>query len=35
VRSLFDRHLAGHEPWTLGKIAPLITFELMMRSLFD
>jgi asparagine synthase (glutamine-hydrolysing) len=35
VRSLFERHLAGYEPWLLGKIAPLITFELVMRSLFD
>jgi asparagine synthase (glutamine-hydrolysing) len=35
VRSLFDRHLAGKEPLMLGKIAPLITFEMMMRSLFD
>ncbi len=35
VRSLFDRHLAGQEPWMLGKIAPLITFEMMLRQLFD
>jgi asparagine synthase (glutamine-hydrolysing) len=35
VRSLFERHLAGQEPWMLGKIAPLITFEMMMRALFD
>jgi asparagine synthase (glutamine-hydrolysing) len=35
VRSLFDRHLSGQEPLLLGKIAPVITFEMMMRSLFD
>lgn len=35
VRALFERHLAGQEPLMLGKIAPLITFEMMMRSLFD
>jgi asparagine synthetase B (glutamine-hydrolysing) len=35
VRSLFDRHLAGIEPLLLGKITPIITFELMMRQLFD
>lgn len=35
VRSLFDRHLAGQEPWMLGKIAPLITLEMVMRTMFD
>lgn len=35
VRSLMNRHLAKHEPWILGKIAPLITFEMIMRELFD
>jgi asparagine synthase (glutamine-hydrolysing) len=35
VRSLMERHMAGHEPWTLGKIAPLITFEMVMREYFD
>jgi asparagine synthase (glutamine-hydrolysing) len=35
VRSIFDRHMAGHEIWTIGKIAPLITFEMMMRRYFD
>jgi hypothetical protein len=32
---LFDRHISGTEPLLLGKIAPIITFEMMMRSLFD
>jgi asparagine synthase (glutamine-hydrolysing) len=35
LRSLMDRHLAGHEQWTIGKIAPIITFEMMMRRFFD
>ncbi len=35
VRSLMDRHLAGHEPWTVGKVAPLITYEMVMRAYFD
>ncbi len=35
VQSLFNRHLAGKEAPMLGKIAPLITFEMMMRTLFD
>lgn len=35
ARSLFDRHLAGIEPLLLGKIAPIMTFEMMMRQLFD
>jgi asparagine synthase (glutamine-hydrolysing) len=35
VRSLMARHLSGQEEWTIGKIAPLITFEMMMRRYFD
>jgi asparagine synthase (glutamine-hydrolysing) len=35
LRSLVDRHLSGREEWTIGKIAPLITFEMMMRRFFD
>jgi len=35
VRSLMNRHLANHEPWVLGKLAPLITFEMVMREWFD
>jgi asparagine synthase (glutamine-hydrolysing) len=35
VRSLMNRHLAKHESWVLGKVAPLITFEMVMRDLFD
>jgi len=35
VRSLIARHMSGREQWTIGKIAPLITFEMMMRKYFD
>ena len=35
VRSLMARHLDGREQWTIGKIAPLITFEMLMREYFD
>lgn len=35
LRSLMDRHLARHEVHTIGKIAPIMTFEMMMRRFFD
>jgi asparagine synthase (glutamine-hydrolysing) len=35
VRALWDRHLGGRELWTIGKIAPLMTIELVMRALVD
>ena len=35
LRSLLDRHLAGHEQWTIGKIAPIMTFEMMLRKYYD
>lgn len=35
LRSIFDRHMSGREQWTIGKIAPIITFEMMMRAFFD
>jgi asparagine synthase (glutamine-hydrolysing) len=31
IQSLFSRHLSGLEEWTIGKIAPIITFEMMLR----
>lgn len=34
VRALWDRHLSGNELWTIGKIAPLITIEQVIRSLY-
>lgn len=35
LRTLMDRHLSGKEPWTLGKIAPLITLEMAIRRYVD
>jgi asparagine synthase (glutamine-hydrolysing) len=35
VRTLWERHQAGTELWTIGKIAPLITIELALRYLAD
>ncbi len=35
VRSLLNRHLAKNENWILGKIAPLMTYEMVMREFFD
>jgi asparagine synthase (glutamine-hydrolysing) len=30
--SLWARHMTGNELWTIGKIASIITFEMMLRS---
>jgi asparagine synthase (glutamine-hydrolysing) len=35
VRSLWDRHMAGHELHTIGKLAPLMTIEMVMRYLVE
>jgi asparagine synthase (glutamine-hydrolysing) len=35
VRALWDRHVSGSELWTIGKIAPLMTIELVLRTLLD
>lgn len=35
MRALWERHQSGAELWTIGKIAPLISLELVMRSLYD
>lgn len=35
VRSLLERHLRGKELWTVGKVAPLVTFEMMLRRFYD
>ncbi len=35
VRALMERHLSGREEWMIGKIAPLITLEMVMRAFFD
>lgn len=35
VKTLMKRHLSGNEEWTIGKIAPIITYEMMLRKYFD
>ncbi len=35
LRTLMDRHLSKLEEWTIGKIAPLITYEMMLRRFCD
>ncbi|HOQ60014.1 MAG TPA: asparagine synthase-related protein [Vicinamibacterales bacterium] len=35
VRSLWERHLAGGELWTIGKVGPLISIELALRRFID
>jgi len=35
LRSLMARHCSGLEQWTIGKIAPLITYEMMLRRFID
>lgn len=35
VRALWDRHLSGRELWTIGKLAPMMTIERVLRTLFD
>lgn len=35
VRDLMERHMEGREEWTIGKISPLISLEMVMQNLFD
>ena len=35
VRALWARHLSGLEMHTIGKIAPIMSYELMLRRLYD
>ena len=35
VKTLLMRHLSGNEEWTIGKIAPIITYEMMLRKYYD
>lgn len=35
LRTLMARHVSGSEQWTIGKIAPLITLEMMLRRMLD
>jgi asparagine synthase (glutamine-hydrolysing) len=35
VRALWERHLSGRELWTIGKVAPLLTIELVQRYFIE
>jgi asparagine synthase (glutamine-hydrolysing) len=35
LQSLWRRHLLGLEEWTIGKIAPIMTYEMMLRRFYD
>jgi asparagine synthase (glutamine-hydrolysing) len=35
LRTLMNHHLSGLEEWTVGKIAPVITYEMMLRRFCD
>jgi len=35
IRSIWARHQSGRELWTIGKIAPIMTYEMMLRRLYD
>jgi asparagine synthase (glutamine-hydrolysing) len=35
LHTLMNRHLSGLEEWTIGKIAPIMTYELMLRRFCD
>lgn len=35
IRTLMARHVTGQEQWTIGKIAPLMTYEMMLRRFYD
>ncbi|MBN1179507.1 MAG: hypothetical protein JXD18_09860 [Anaerolineae bacterium] len=35
VRSLFERHMSGRQVHTIGQIAPLMTYEMMLRRFYD
>jgi asparagine synthase (glutamine-hydrolysing) len=35
LRSIFERHMSGREEHTIGKIAPIMTFEMMLRRFYD
>ncbi len=35
LRTLFERHMSGRDMHTVGKLAPIMTFEMMLRSFYD
>ena len=35
IESLLSRHFSGRELHTIGKVAPIMTFEMMLHRFFD
>jgi asparagine synthase (glutamine-hydrolysing) len=35
LRSMFDRHMSGNEVHTIGKLAPIMTYEMVLRRFID
>lgn len=35
ISSIWNRHQSGMEQWTIGKIAPIMTYEMMLRRFMD
>lgn len=35
IQSIWERHQSGLEEWTIGKIAPIMTYEMMLRRFMD
>jgi asparagine synthase (glutamine-hydrolysing) len=35
IRWLWERHMSGKELWTIGKLAPIMSYELMLREFVD
>lgn len=35
LSALWERHLSGQELWTIGKIAPIMSYEMMLRRFYD
>jgi asparagine synthase (glutamine-hydrolysing) len=35
IKSIYARHMSGYEMWTIGKIAPIMTYEMMLRRFYD
>lgn len=35
IRWLWERHMSGRELWTIGKLAPIMSYELMLREFVD
>jgi asparagine synthase (glutamine-hydrolysing) len=35
LKTLMGRHVSGRELWTIGKIAPILTYEMILRRFYD